>query len=332
MAKIKDTDYLFLSTRVRALEGKLLSRDRMERMLDAQTVEDAVKVLAECGYPEVEEVTTSSINRMLAAVRQSTFDDLYLFAPDRNILDVFKVKYDYHNAKVLLKSEALGIEADNLLVDTGRVPVEQIKECVRTSDFCGLPGSMAGAVRQARETLGNTRDPQMADFVLDQAYFTDMFAMARESESDFLEGYVRINIDAVNLKSLVRTLRMGKDTDFLRTVIFPGGNVDVNRIVTNVNSGSSMTELYATSLLKDAAEAGVAAAAGGKLTLFEKLCDDAIMAYVGNAKYVGFGEAPVVAYLAAKESELVAARIILTGRLAGLPADTIRERLRERYV
>ncbi len=332
MAKIKDTDYLFLSTRIRALERSLLSRERMERMLDAQTVGDAVKVLAECGYPEVEEVTASSINGMLAAVRQRTFDDLYLFAPDPNIIDVFKVKYDYHNAKVLLKSEALGIEADNLLVSTGRVPAAQIKECIHASDFRGLPGSLAGAIQQARETLGNTRDPQIADFALDQAYFADMFAIARESESSFLEGYVRINIDAVNLKSLVRTLRMGKDTDFLRTVLFPGGNVDANRIVANVNSGAPMTDLYATSVLKAAAEEGAAAVAGGKLTLFEKLCDDAVMAYVGNARYVAFGEAPVVAYLAAKEAEMVAVRIILTGRLAGLPADTIRERLRESYV
>ena len=53
MAKIKDTDYLFLSTRIRALERNLLTRERMERMLDAQTAGDAVKVLAECGYPEV---------------------------------------------------------------------------------------------------------------------------------------------------------------------------------------------------------------------------------------------------------------------------------------
>jgi V/A-type H+-transporting ATPase subunit C len=223
LAKIKDTDYLFLSTRIRALERNLLTRDRMERMLDAPSAQDAAKVLVECGYPEVEGVTTSTINGMLAAVRQRTFDDLYLFAPDRNIIDVFKVKYDYHNAKVLLKSEALGIDADGLLVDTGRVPLEQLKECVRASDFRGLPGALASTIQQARETLGNTRDPQLADFVLDRGYYDDLFALAKDSESSFLEGYVRVNIDAVNLKSLVRTLRMGKDTDFLRTVLFQGG-------------------------------------------------------------------------------------------------------------
>ena len=120
MAKIKDTDYLFLSTRIRALERSLLTRERMERMLEASTAAEAIKVLQECGYPEVEEVTVDSVNEMLSKVRERTFDDLYLFAPDRNIIDVFKIKYDYHNAKVLLKAEARGVDADDLLVDTGR--------------------------------------------------------------------------------------------------------------------------------------------------------------------------------------------------------------------
>jgi carbamoylphosphate synthase large subunit len=37
------------------------------------------------------------------------------------------------------------------------------------------------------------------------------------------------------------------------------------------------------------------------------------------------------AYLAAMENEVTSLRMILTGRLAGLPSDTIRERLRECY-
>lgn len=332
MAKIKDTDYLFLSTRIRALERSLLTRERMERMLDASTPADAAKVLVECGYPEAEEVTVDSVNEMLSQARQRTFDDLYLFAPDRNIIDVFRIKYDYHNAKVLLKSEARGVDAGGLLVDTGRVPPEELREHVRASDFRGLPGHLARAIAQARDTLGSTGDPQLSDFVLDRAYFEDMFDLARSSGSAFLEGYVRINIDVANLKSLVRTLRMGKDVDFLRGVLFSGGNVDVPRIIAAVNAGTPIPELYAASALRDAAEAGNSAIGGASLTPFEKLCDDAVMAYIGDARYVAFGEAPLVAYLAARESEFTAVRIIMTGRLADLPADVIRERLREPYV
>ena len=40
----------------------------------------------------------------------------------------------------------------------------------------------------------------------------------------------------------------------------------------------------------------------------------------------------MVGYLYARENEFTAIRTILSGRMAGLDADTIRERLREAYV
>ena len=45
-----------------------------------------------------------------------------------------------------------------------------------------------------------------------------------------------------------------------------------------------------------------------------------------------FGEAPLVGYLAARETEYTNLRILLMGRGAGLPADVIRSRLRAGYV
>ena len=126
-------------------------------MLEASTAAEAVKVLQECGYPEVEEVTVDSVNEMLSKVRERTFDDLYLFAPDRNIIDVFKIKYDYHNAKVLLKAEARGVDADDLLVDTGRVPPEELQNDIRTSDFRGLPGQPGRCGRPGPGDTGQHR-------------------------------------------------------------------------------------------------------------------------------------------------------------------------------
>ena len=54
--------------------------------------------------------------------------------------------------------------------------------------------------------------------------------------------------------------------------------------------------------------------------------------YLSGAQYVPFGEAPLVGYLAARETEYTNLRILLMGRGAGLPADVIRSRLRAGYV
>jgi len=47
---------------------------------------------------------------------------------------------------------------------------------------------------------------------------------------------------------------------------------------------------------------------------------------------VSFGDSVLVAYVAAKENEITAARIIMSGRLSGVPTESIRERLRDAYV
>ena len=43
--KIKDTEYLAISTRIRAMENGLLTRERMEQVLEARTDDEAVKIL-----------------------------------------------------------------------------------------------------------------------------------------------------------------------------------------------------------------------------------------------------------------------------------------------
>ncbi len=62
MSHRKDTDYLSVSARVRAMENRLLTRERMDRMIDAADDGEARKVLAECGYPE-----GGSLDQALAA-------------------------------------------------------------------------------------------------------------------------------------------------------------------------------------------------------------------------------------------------------------------------
>lgn len=325
-------EYLFLCTRIKSLERNLLNRERMERMLEARTDEDALDVLTECGYDELPEPTARSIDRVLADQRRKIVADLAVCAPDPEVINAFRISYDYHNVKVLLKSEAVGADPAALLLDAGRIPPRELTDRVRSNSLTGLPSILQTAILQARDVLNSTGDPQQADFILDRAFYADMDDIARRAGSDFLGGYVRISVDAANLRSVVRTLRMGKDAEFLRGVLFDGGNMDVPRVLASVTSGISLDELFAASPLREAAEEAVQILSGGPLTRFEKLCDDAVTEYLSGAKYIPFGEAPVIAYLAAKETEFTAVRIIMAGRMAGLDADTIRERLRDAYV
>ena len=76
--KIKDTDYLFLSTRVRALETQMLTRDRMEQMLEAKVPEDAASVLLDCGYGDIRPLTVIGLNQALSAEQEKIYSDAAL--------------------------------------------------------------------------------------------------------------------------------------------------------------------------------------------------------------------------------------------------------------
>ncbi len=331
MPKLKDTDYLSISARVKAMENRLLSRERMERMIDARSNEDAVKILSECGYGEIPVLTVSALDEMLSKARGEIFDDLRGAVPDPKLLDIFQLKYDYHNAKVLIKAEAMGTTATQLLMEGGRYPIPKLVEGYQTDDLRGVSDTFRTAVADAKEMLLSSGDPQRGDFILDRAYFLEMADVAKAVGSDFLSGYVKVSIDVVNLRSAVRAARMGKGAEFLSHVLLPNGNVAVSTFAST--KGSDLGNLFRTGTLSAAAAEGavVAIPHGAPLTTFERLCDNAIMEYLGQARRIPFGEHPVIGYLYAREAEGTAIRTILSGRLAGLKGDTIRERLRETY-
>lgn len=330
--KLKEYDYLYISARIHAMENKLLTRERMERMLSARSAEEASKVLAECGYGDFPSLTPAAIEHTLDAARLALFAELRRAAPDPAIVDVFCIKYDYHNAKVLLKAEATGQSPDELLLDAGRYPAARLKEDYVQGDLSRYSAAFAQAVAQAKELLASSGDPQSADLLLDRAYYTEMLAAAKAARSPFLEGYVRLSIDSVNLRSVVRAARMGKGPDFLRRVLLPEGNVKTDSLLAAGAGAADLAGVFAHTYLTAAAQEGAEAMRGGSLTQFERLCDNALTAYLSQGKRVAFGEHPLIGYLYAKENELTTIRIILTGRLAGLDAETIRERLRESYV
>ena len=332
MSRIKDTDYLTISARLHALETRLLTRERMERMIDARDHAEAAKVLSECGYSELSELSVSGLESVLSAAQSSVFRELGSAVPDPNLIDVFRIKYDYHNAKVLVKAAATGAQPAALLMGGGRYDRAELMEAFSKDDLSACSKTFAQAVTHAREALASSEDPQQCDFILDRACYEELSAAAKATGSTFTQGYVRLLIDAINLRTAVRAARLSKGEDFLTQILLPGGNVSADALAHT--RSEELPRLFSFGPLSEAAALGAALSAphSGSLTAFERACDNGVTAYVSAARRVPFGEQTVIGYLYARESELTAIRIIMTGRLAGLEGDTIRERLRDAYV
>ena len=308
--------YLCLSAMLRARETRMLTADRAARMLEASGFEESVKLLADCGYEDLSDLNAAGIDAALSERRAAIFAELENLVPDKALVELFRLKYDYHNAKAVLKGEAMGVDPLRLMSASGRVAPEKLKAAYDEERVSDLPPVLGAAMVEA------------GDFELDRACFDEMKAIAAELDNPFIAGYVKLLVDAANLKSAVRTARMRKSADFLSSVLIKGAT-DVDRIA--AADGDGLAAIFAHTPLEKAAAAGAEAIAGGSMTAFELLCDNAVNDYLRSAKLVSYGPEVVAAYIAAVENEITAVRMILTGALAGVDADTIKERLRDLY-
>lgn len=328
--KVKDTEYLMLSSMLRAREAGMLTRERMDRMLSAPSYQEAAKLLCDCGYEDMSGCSTDGVNAALTRRRAAVFAEMANMSPHSEVVDIFRVKYDYHNLKTLVKAKAMGVDAEHILSGCGRVPAEKLMDCAEgEGGLSSLPADMAEAYAEAVDTLNRTGNPQLADFELDRRYFAELERLAAASGSSFLAGYVKILADSANLRAAVRTVRMGKDRAFMLAAMVPGGSVDAENLARAAESGESLAAAFNASALEKAARLGAEAIKGGSMTAFELECDNAVGAYLTGAKMIPFGAEPVAEYLALLESEITAARMILTGRLGGIEPEVIRERLRD---
>ncbi|KKK84994.1 hypothetical protein LCGC14_2777760, partial [marine sediment metagenome] len=64
----------------------------------------------------------------------------------------------------------------------------------------------------------------------------------------------------------------------------------------------------------------------------ELSCDNFLLEYIKKTKFITAGLEVLIAYLIAKENEINLLRSVLTGKINEIPAQMIRERLRETFV
>lgn len=326
-SKIKDRDYLAVSATVRSREAKMPTREEKERMIDASSYEDAAKMLMEFGYTDMSEMNAAQIEEALSKRRTSIFNEIENLVPEKDVVNSFRLKYDYHNAKVLIKAEGANIDGAYLMSDSGRVSATEFAEVYHMRDYRILPKKLSEVLDEARGTINKTGNSQLADFILDKAYFEELHEMGKRLYCPFLTEYAMLATDLANLDAIVRIVRMGQDLDFFKRAMIDGGSVDMEKVAIAAISGDSFAQIFIGTPFEQVMIAAEEAVKGTKLSAFELTIEKVIKNFFRKSVLTSFGAEPVIAYLAALEDEITAVRMILTGKLSGVDSKLLKERL-----
>ncbi len=327
--KMKDTDFVTISTRIKSRELSLLDTMTADKLIEAESHDEVVKILTDKGYDTTDAKGAGFLREIIARDRSSVAE--LVGDAGQGLFDLFLYPSDYLNIKIVLKNE-MRDEPANILVSGGSIDAPSLKAAVEARSFDDMTENMKKGIEEAVELSQETANPQFIDIVLDRYCYLDMVEAAQRIGNDYLTGYVKAMIDVANVKSLLRLRRMGKSFDFSSRVFFEGGNTPPERYqeAFPMNDDDMPNVLgKASDLCKKALEA-MQGGQGG-MAAFELYCDNYLMEYVKKAKYIAFGAEVPTAFLLAKETEYKVLNIIMAGRAAKLEGDTIRERVRALY-
>lgn len=329
-------DFIQSSATIRVLEKKLLDRASLERLIEADGLEEALRYLNDSIYqgPVAKLEKPEDYEEVLKAEQLRFFEELYSISPSKIPVDLVTCKYMYHNLKVLLKEAIQEEDYRNLYVHLGDIDLKKLRDEFEGEGKKSYSDHYLDIVEEARRKYEETKDPQSMEIYIDKAYFEEMLTMAEKSGIDLFKTYVKDLIDFTNIRTILRAKRQNKDLEFLKEVIIDKGFIPKERYYDFLNvTIDPDSALFKSSNIYKFVRRGISEYENtGSLILFEREMDNYLISLAKEAKKVTYGPEVIFGYGLAKETEIKNLRIIFVSKLNKLDNDFIRERLRDSYV
>ena len=317
---------------IRVLEKRLLTKNRIERMIESETCEEVLKLLSETEYSQdMTDIQNSrDYEKILKRETERVFSLVRNMSKNKEVVDILSLKYDYHNLKVLIKSKVFEKDNTNLLMNAGTIDITKFKTKSETQSL-DLPEEILEAIAEIKKEENLT--PQKIDIIVEKYYFKNLVNLSKKIDVKVITDYVKGLIDFQNIITLFRVQKQNRDAKFLNSVIFEGGTISKDKIVASLNDSSeTILNKFKKEKLGPYLVKGVEVFNETKrLSEFEKISDNYLMELNKESKYIVFGPEPLFTYLVAKEREINAIRLIMVSKINNISSEKIRERLRDTY-
>ncbi|MCR5636421.1 MAG: V-type ATPase subunit [Clostridiales bacterium] len=320
-------EYIYAVSRIHAKEQSLLTMQDLNGLIMCPDYESCVNMLKDKGYGGENDGNNSEL--MLRSESEKTAELLNeLLGDEKDALDIFKYKADFHNLKLAIKSAITLSEPDEYIMRGGKTEPQSIIKSVAEKKFELLPDYLRDVCEKAFSTLLETGRGQLCDIIIDKAYLEFIYKQGSFSDSKAISLYAKLTVLGGNVKTAVRCADFGKGLDFIKNALADTPVIDIKELskaaldgIDAVCACISNTEFFE---LADALRVSV--------NEFEKQCDNTLMKELRLQKNDHFSVAPLAAYYLAKESEMKSVRLILSAKLNNLDENVIKERLRDLYV
>ena len=214
------------------MEPLLFDAAQYQRLLDADGLVGAIKIIGETSYARglAGEEAAEQYDSALEAEMLATFKEFQTFVPDRALIDIFRLPYDFHNVKALLNgvfnAKTGGIKRWDVLTTLGSIPVDDLTVRIESEEYSLLPYGLSHILPSCVSAWEQTRDIVEVERLLDLGLFSAMLDLARRVDEPGVLNWGRTRIDSENIRNLLRLKRFGFDSAGASAFLHGGGMID----------------------------------------------------------------------------------------------------------
>jgi len=325
-----DWRYAFATAKVRALESQLVNRSTLLDMANAADFSAAIDLLGSTEYSlPAGSKDFSEVEKILFQKRSEVrglFVDLIL---DEALAELLRAKDDFPNLRLALRRKLTDRPLGTDYSNDGSIAAEDFEQVFEQENYTPLPIYMQEAIECAvLAYYQNNKDVRQIDFALDACQGSCKIQKAVEIKNIFLEGLFRIQVDILNIRTMLRLKFTDSDK---RDVFVEGGYLEIDRLKHGLNTEyETIASLFFATPYYEIINSGVSYLSENSSFLrLEAGCDRHIFGFLKQTSQITAGPQPVIAFLLTKEAEIRTLRLILTGKKNNLDARLILDRLGE---
>ena len=313
---------LYANGRIAVLSSKLFGTDKFTRLAECNTVSEALKFLSENGYGSgASENCANDCEKILTAETDGVLSLLKELCYDANAKKYFLAKYDYVNAKLLMKGKYMRTDNVGYCFKSASFQPAETAEAFTRDDYSQFGENLENACCAIdAEFADGRRSPQIVDHILDKAMYRDMEKYAKKSGFNALKKVFDWQVNTTNLMTLYRLKKAGLSLSEVSRWFVEGGSVSIEvmtKLYNDENCASDLPSEYKSffELCKSGNEDLMAAEAAQQEQIRKTVCDDRDFLTVQ----------PVIAYYLDKIGEINKVRKILVGIKSGQDKEKIKD-------
>ncbi len=341
----KDRGFSFIGGKLKKQEGFLLTPQKLERLIDAEDEEEFIRNFFEIRWlrksHEVHSIDELE-ERLYEDLRENFLEFVYVI-PDIRVLDIIRLKYDFHNLKLLFKKRMKETEPQGLYLGLGSIPLERLETAFETKNYTGLPKDITRVIAEVEAKIKDDNIKRL-EMLLDKERIRLTFEMIQGIGNDYLFKLYTLITDLTNILIFARCKITGLDRELFWEAYIPYSTIkrevfdnlyDAPLSVVSSTLGGKfyLPPIPPRTRREDVVVDGFAHLEHeGSFSVLERLADNLIVSFARNFRWATVGVEPFVNYFLAREMDIKNIMIVGRGKESRLPVSTIKERLRDTYV